>query len=492
MAKETRILIVHGWSDCSKSFVTLKLYLVSLGIGEVESVFYVDYESREDNMTYEDIIEGLNNQLIERRLVRNDGTSDYDLKIIVHSTGGLVVRHWLWRYYFHTRRMEKDKCPVTNLVMLAPANFGSPLAQMGKSFIGGLVKGRWKVGDLLETGKRILHGLELGSAYQWKLAHRDLIEANYFTGATVRTTVLVGNRDYKGIRGWLNKPGTDGTVVIAGTNLNTVKLCLKFATPHSLTELYKPHQWDTTTPASQIAFAVLNNYDHGSIVDEAGIASLSSSAVSNVLVRALQVDEAGFEVFQQELLAITSATYSNDNVDHYQQFLVHAVDYQEQAALDFTLDFAVFEKKRFKDGQVVVDPDQTENDAQGESQSDAEYQYSLEVNDLINKDAHTYSQDSSYRRFLVNTDALFAKIAEMNADHAFADGYGIFMKVFVPAIDENIDYYTKNLENVLIYDSTGEDKNTIQFFFPNTTTLIELQVDRMNKNVWIDTEPRDH
>jgi hypothetical protein len=320
--KETCVLIIHGYSDCSESFVEIKNFLKKHTPGKIKSILYADYESREDNLTFEDVIEGLNDQMIANSIIFNDGTSPYELKIVVHSTGGLVVRHWIWRYYYATQRMSV--CPVTNLVMLAPANFGSPLAQMGKSFLGGLVKGRWKVGDFLEAGKKILDGLELGSAYQWNLAHRDLlIRDNYFNAKQIRTTVLVGIADYEGIRGWLNKDGTDGTVVIAGTNLNTIKLCLKFGIPQSLTDIYLPHQWSTDNCASEIAFGILDDLNHGTIVDRAAEESSNPTAVSNLLLRALHVREADFTAFQDELEAITEDSYERNAKPRFQQFIVH-------------------------------------------------------------------------------------------------------------------------------------------------------------------------
>ncbi len=45
---------------------------------------------------------------------------------MVHSAGGPVIRHRIWRYYAG----RIGECPVENLVMLAPANFGSPLVQL--------------------------------------------------------------------------------------------------------------------------------------------------------------------------------------------------------------------------------------------------------------------------------------------------------------------------------------------------------------------------
>lgn len=490
MAKETRVLIIHGWSDCSESFKGIKAYLVSKNIGLVDTIFYADYESREDNITYEDIIEGLNNQLITEGLINNTGASAFDLKIIVHSTGGLVVRHWIWRYYESLNRM--DICPVSHLVMLAPANFGSPLAQMGKSFLGGLVKGRWKVGDFLEVGRKILNGLELGSAYQWQLAHRDLLcGEKYFVPERIITTVLVGDSDYDGIRGWVNKPGTDGTVVISGTNLNLAKLCLKFSIPASMTDIYLPHQWETTQPVSNIAFGIMKGLNHGTIVDQSAVASADPAAVSNILVKALQT-EAGddFNAFQAELKAHTDAVYQQPGKDKYQQFLVHAVDYQQQSAMDFTLDFSVYRKSRMA-GMVLTEQPQTDDEGAND-QNDDEYNYSRQVNDIINNQAHTYSVDSSYRRLLVNINDLEKLVAEMNTAPGLAGGYAIYMKVFVPAIDDKIGFYTKNLQNIMIYDSAPADSSLPTFFYENTTTLIELQVDRMNQYVTVGTVPIAH
>ncbi|SDF14879.1 hypothetical protein SAMN05216464_113121 [Mucilaginibacter pineti] len=490
MSKPSRVLIIHGWSDCSASFQDMKNYLIRQNVGQVETIYYADYESREDNITYEDVIEGLNNELILKKLIYNNGKSDYDLKIVVHSTGGLVVRHWLWRYYGKTGRI--GDCPVTNLVMLAPANFGSPLAQMGKSFLGGLVKGRWKVGDMLETGKIMLDGLELGSSYQWTLAHNDLLGENkYFMPDHIRTVVMVGDTDYKGIRGWLNKPGTDGTVVIAGTNLNSAKLCLQFTQPDNLSDSTPGHQWVTTKPVSDIAFGVLRGLDHGSIITQSSADSENASAISNLLVRALQMeDESGFRTLQSDLTKFTDDAYAKSISPKFQQFLVHAVDYQDRSAMDFTLDFSVYLKSRAY-GIVVNELPQTDNE-EANDQTTAEYEYSRRINEIVNGEAHTFSRDSSYRRLLVNTTDLENLTAEISEDPDMAAGFGIFMKVYVPAVDKEIGYYTKNLQNILIYDSANTSTETPSFFFPNTTTLMEIQVDRVNGYVTVGTVPQTH
>jgi hypothetical protein len=62
--------------------------------------------------------------------------------------------------------------PIHHLLMLAPANFGSPLAHKGHSFIGRVIKGWGEPG--FQTGDKILKALELGSPYTYELAERDL------------------------------------------------------------------------------------------------------------------------------------------------------------------------------------------------------------------------------------------------------------------------------------------------------------------------------
>jgi hypothetical protein len=82
----------------------------------------------------------------------------FSLDVIVHSTGGPVVRHWLNHYLQDVCGGDLARCPVRSLIMLAPANFGSRLAAQGG----------------FETGKRILEGIELGSPVLWRIAHGDL------------------------------------------------------------------------------------------------------------------------------------------------------------------------------------------------------------------------------------------------------------------------------------------------------------------------------
>lgn len=84
----TVTLLIHGWSDCSESFEGIKNFLIKKGIGKVETIFFADYESREDNITYNDIIDGLNDELIKKKFIDENGEKLCDLNVVVHSTGG--------------------------------------------------------------------------------------------------------------------------------------------------------------------------------------------------------------------------------------------------------------------------------------------------------------------------------------------------------------------------------------------------------------------
>ncbi|MEX0646570.1 MAG: hypothetical protein WEA56_00750 [Balneolaceae bacterium] len=467
-------LIIHGWSDCSGSFKDMKARLQDYEIGTVDTIFYGDYESREDNITFNDVVDGLNEQMIERGLINSDGTRKTDLNIIVHSTGGLVIRHWIWRYYCD--RIEE--CPIKRIVMLAPANFGSPLAHRGKSFLGNLVKGRWKIGDFLEVGRRLLDGLELASPYQWQLAHHDLFSAekSWFNKDQIQLTIMTGIEDYAGIRGWVNKPGTDGTVVISGTSLDSIKLTLDFCDPKT------PYEWTETKTAHDFCFGVLAGLDHGTIVSDF---EKERGRIIDLTTEALKTDTAQkFTAFKNKLKNITDATYgayagkNDDKYSRYQQFLIKAMDDHDAPVRDYTIEFYVYKAGKAENNLVHSNRyfNKTEADL------------SEKFHKVLIREIHTHSKDTSYRRLLVNLDKLNKLIDEAKER---LGPFVISMKLFVPNVDAGIFYEPEALQNVVIYHSDTENNKGIpKLFFHNTTTLLELKVNRKTSYVRIGKEPK--
>lgn len=472
---EEMTVIIHGWSDCSDSFRGMKDYLVRKGIGSVDTILYGDYESREDNITFNDVIDGLNDEFIRHGIIDPTGRKKKDLNVIVHSTGGLVIRHWIWRYYYRDGN-RLDECPVKRLVMLAPANFGSPLAHRGKSFLGSLVKGRWKIGDFLEVGRQLLDGLELASPYQWELAHRDLvIQAPYYNAEQIQTTILVGVEDYRGLRGWVNKPGTDGTVVIAGTSLDSAKLVLDFSKPTIKGEAYNPFEWSLTDPPDEFGFGVLEKLDHGSIVGDVG--SHRDNQVSRLVLKALTTeDESDFREFSAQLDDLTAATYRKTGKPRYQQFLLHALDDQDAAITDFTVEFFLLHRDR-SISKHLVRRDLTSK----------EQDWTRKVNEVLLGEIHTHSKDPSFRRLLVDVDAVRRLLRQAQKD--LGEDLVLSMRVYVPRVDKGIYYNIDRLQNIVLYDA-AEQQDRFALFYENTTTLVELRVDRANTYVTVGTRAR--
>lgn len=478
MAQST--VILHGWSDCSESFVHMKSFLANAGVEPVSEIYYADYESREDHLTFDDVVDGLNDEFYRRGFIARDGKKKRDLNVIVHSTGGLVIRHWINEHYYRNGNRIAD-CPVKRIVMLAPANFGSPLAHRGKSFLGSLFKGRWKIGDLLEVGRNLLDGLELASPYQWELAHRDLlVDEPYFNREQIQLTILVGIDDYKGLKGWVNKPGTDGTIVIAGASLDTLKIRLDFSKDRDPKAPYMPFEWEVKKSVADFGFGVLPGLDHGTIVDAIG--SPNGSVAGELVLRALKTRNVeAFGRLCDDLEQITSETYTATGKDIYQQFVLHAVDEYGVPIRDFTVEFFVVPAgKTERDGTVI-----------GRRPTSLETRLSDDINRILLSEIHTHTRDPSYRRLLVNLREVKDKLEE--AKHALGRPVVLSMRLYVPDRDRGIRYDVKSLQNIVLHDpqrpATSKDP---EFFFPNTTTLVEMCVNRICDYVTVGRTPRKH
>ena len=145
---------------------------------------------------------------------------------ITHSTGGPVVRDWWYRY--HLAPDSAPPCPMSHLVMLAPANFGSALAQLGKARLGRIKA--WFQG--VEPGAGVLDWLELGSPESFALNRAwiempdDVIERSgvlpfVLTGQTIDAKL------YDHVNAYTGEPGSDGVVRVAAANLNATYVRLE-------------------------------------------------------------------------------------------------------------------------------------------------------------------------------------------------------------------------------------------------------------------------
>lgn len=213
----TTLVFVHGWSVTNTSTYgqmpqQLQQQAAAAGLSlTLADIWLSEYVSFDDAVTMADLVRGFDHALRDLHLL------DASFACITHSTGGPVVREWL--------RAQRDKPAVystirlSHLVMLAPANFGSALAQLGKGVFGRLKS--WFSG--VEPGQRILDWLELGSAASLSLNLDYIHSADPLTHGQFQF-VLIGDRPdralYDHLNSYTGEDGSDGVVRIAAANLN--------------------------------------------------------------------------------------------------------------------------------------------------------------------------------------------------------------------------------------------------------------------------------
>ena len=213
----TTLVFVHGWSVTSTSTygqLPLRLQQQAMAAGlplTLADIWLSEYVSFDDAVTMPDLVKAFDHALRDLHLL------DASFACITHSTGGPVIREWL--------RAQRDK-PATHstirlshLVMLAPANFGSALAQLGKNMLDRIKS--WFAG--VDPGQRILDWLELGSAESLSL-NLDHIHGEDPVERGQYLFVLTGDRPdrklYDHLNSYTGEDGSDGVVRIASANLN--------------------------------------------------------------------------------------------------------------------------------------------------------------------------------------------------------------------------------------------------------------------------------
>lgn len=304
MSTQDQVVLIHGWSAKSSSMVELAKLLKARNY-RVSNIFLGDYPSTDDDVKIEDVAERLGNVIVERQSGLNPELAQ-KFHVIVHSTGALVARLWMAR-----RFPNGQGCPVRNFLMLAPANFGSPLANVGRSMLGRIKAG---LGNGFQSGTEVLHGLELGSQLQQDLALMDrlarpgeAIHSPYSVDQT-RPYVIVGALQVNGTQ-ILPQTGWDGTVRIASANLNPQGMSVDFSAkaedPHAPVEI---QHWRRRGP--EAAFAVIPDRDHLNILKPEKSDAKDPDIrdrLAQMILKALAVNtEAGYEALKSEWTDISN------------------------------------------------------------------------------------------------------------------------------------------------------------------------------------------
>ena len=230
MSGKMIVVLVHGWSVVStQTYGELPQRLKDEADEDVDvrHIWLGRYVSFKDEVRVEDLARGFQAALMDE--LKNEIEAGRKIACITHSTGGPVVREWWDRFYVR----NNVACPISHLIMLAPANFGSALAQLGK---GRLSRLRSAINSV-EPGQGILDWLELGSPESWDLNSRwirDYSDPSAADDPMFLFSLSGQNIDrefYDHLNSYTGELGSDGTVRLAAANLNSTYLRLEQSEP---------------------------------------------------------------------------------------------------------------------------------------------------------------------------------------------------------------------------------------------------------------------
>ena len=452
------LIIVHGYSDGytkpENSFRKLKKFLSGPERPyDSDKVHFVEYSSMDDQATYQDFADKLNTDY-EKKIPKNTRVD-----ILCHSTGALVTRIWLASRRNRQRELGQPlDIPVDRIFMFAPANFGSDLARMGQSFLGKarctFFNRNQKKGNRWESGRIILQGLEPASPFQWELSMQDLHQETYFgsddpSGKICKVFVFAAGQGYPGqgkVIRTRNKPGTDGTVRICGTNMNTRKCTLY------LSETDRKPRWAKEFKYPEMPFAVFQHVNHGSILDPDTDAFKGTYGVGAMLLEALRVknmDQYGeaYKTFQRASEE-SYKTASGEDRDRYQQFFFKVRDDAGFHVDDFFIDLSV--------------------EVPGVSTANPARNLSRQFDEVFEKRVTPHSRDRSHRAFLINLSQLKKTLEDVNKYRA-----RVTLKVTARKPYDEVSYDDGEF---VVFDAAKPDQPT--FLYENTTTLVEIVMNR--------------
>ena len=474
-ATPNRTLLIHGYSASGREFQKWKAALGQANI-DTATIEIGNYISLDNEITIKDLGEAFDRALRLTKWSTGSKDDSWTFDAIVHSTGMLIVRQWLTSDPFGPNDARSRVRRLKHLVGLAPATFGSPQGKKGRSWLGALVKGNRDLGpDFMNAGDLVLDGLELGSQYTWDLALNDMLgtKTMYDEGpGTPYVAVFIGNVGYSGIAAVANSPGTDGTVRWAGCALNSRMVQLDFRREPRLldaarqTTRLKISDW--ATGRLECPIIAVEGRNHGSILsdpEEGAVARVSD------FLRNVKTGDS-YQAWLKDALAY--GKYALDKMNRnsesdgmggsgWQQFVTHVMDDHGDGVADYNI-------------QLFVGDDLKQSD-------DPTYPPVPLIVD-------TYSSDSSYRCFYVRLSDDMVNLG--TAGHPKK----VWIQLIASSGTSYLEYeaYT-NLKpedaagsatrlttlsgaaNAVKLDVT-ELGGDAQFFYPYTTTLVEIALER--------------
>ncbi|MDP1933117.1 MAG: hypothetical protein Q8L60_16835 [Gammaproteobacteria bacterium] len=443
------LVVIHGWSDEASSFLPLASAIEQVAHRPVQTLFLGNYVSLDDDVQMKDLVQGLTRAWKREKLPTSPGSVD----VIIHSTGGLVVRDWMHSEY----TAQNLKPPISNLVMLAPANFGSPLAHKGRAVYGRVLKG-FNSAKRFQTGGHILKALEMASPYTWDLAQRDRFDSNALNASGVRTTVIVGNRGYGGVSSLANEPGSDGTVYVSTANLNCAHVEIHFPAGDRI-----PRVKSIKTSKGETAFLVMEEFDHSSIALKDDNHKDKAQLLGNIITALSISSAAQFKQWvthcdEQTTAVLKANESSTDDYKHgFQNTVFRVMDDHGYHVLDYVIEFYHDVERGFADTLAA----------------------------LFNKKAvskvHAYGDNAAYRSFMINCTALYKIIKKEK------EALRISLSAMPDLSDENTLVGYRSFGNNDIGQVDLKPAAIPEFFAPNRTLFVDITLTREQKDelFWI-------
>jgi hypothetical protein len=296
-----KVFLVHGWSV--KETTTYQALHEKLGEQgfDLKEIRLGRYVSLDNEVEVRDIARAMHNELMQSHCLGR-GAWNEDFHIITHSTGALVVKHWIVHHYI---KKWSEKKPLKNVVFLAGPHFGSRLAHHGRSMLAHAAYG----GD---TGKEVLGALELGSRFSWE-NNGDWLDGANWKKKGIRPYCLIGDkvkRDFFKSRifpaGY--EKGSDMVVRVPAGNLNFRRYRIHLATGRA----------SKVGEIEGVPFGALANYTHSG--PDTGIMNSikrrsrpGSHQALKLILQCLKVkNKAEYEKARADLAAVTRRSHKGE------------------------------------------------------------------------------------------------------------------------------------------------------------------------------------
>lgn len=431
MPTTINLVFVHGWSVTNLDTygqlpIRLKNELAAAGTDvTVRDIYLGRYISFHDEVRLPDVSRAMESAVREQLadlLARGER-----FVCITHSTGGPVVRDWWQRYYSGDGATVSGvaggaatggggvaggaaaasgaaagagwrPCPMSHLIMLAPANFGSALAQLGKGTISRLASWFEKV----EPGQGVLDWLELGSKEAWELNTKWILKdspprgtaagsgeagvagtggasaiaaggagASAVAGGSFYPFVLIGQsidrKFYDHLNSYTGELGSDGVVRSAAANLNATLITIRqtiVAQPGQAVTQQDPviDAHEVTDKVFRIVTGKSHSGDNMGIMSSVKADSTDTASAETVrsIIRCIQVrDDAAYDLLCRDFAQETIAVQAAEKVevveglfrskryfihDRYCMVIFRVTDSEGYAVTDYDLIFTAGEK----------------------------------------------------------------------------------------------------------------------------------------------------